>query len=125
MLSSINCLCTVYAAEMGVKPEQVELEIGKQFYRFVKFFNIAPQKPLQADALDFDSEIISPIIVQGYRDARAVIQHFLEYEFRVPRALRGTSSVWPWSVRKEIFTLPDGKIRPQKLYHGSTQMTLI
>ncbi len=31
MLSSINRLCTVYAAEMGVKPEQVELEIGKQY----------------------------------------------------------------------------------------------
>ncbi|HZD07557.1 MAG TPA: patatin-like phospholipase family protein, partial [Candidatus Limnocylindrales bacterium] len=84
MLSSINRLCTVYAAEMGVKPEQLELEIGKQFYRFVKFFNIAPQKPLQADALDFDSEIISPIIVQGYRDARSVIQNFLEYESSRP-----------------------------------------
>ena len=80
MLSSINRLCTVYAAEMGVKPEQVELEIGKQYYRFVKFFNIAPHKPLPADALDFDSEIVSPIIVQGYRDARAVLQHFLDYE---------------------------------------------
>jgi predicted acylesterase/phospholipase RssA len=84
MLSSINRLCTVYAAEMGVKPEQLELEIGKQFYRFVKFFNIAPQKPLQADALDFDSEIISPIIVQGYRDTRSVIQNFLEYECSRP-----------------------------------------
>lgn len=84
MLSSFNRLCTVYAAEMGVKPEQVELEIGKQFYRFVKFFNIAPQKPLAADALDFESEIISPIIVQGYRDARAVIQSFLEYECSRP-----------------------------------------
>jgi predicted acylesterase/phospholipase RssA len=84
MLSSINRLCTVYAAEMGVKPEQLELEIGKQYYRFVKFFNIAPHKPLAADALDFDSEIVSPIIVQGYRDARAVLQHFLEYEASRP-----------------------------------------
>lgn len=84
MLSSINRLCTVYAAEMGVKPEQVELEIGKQYYRFVKFFNIAPHKPLPAGALDFDSEIVSPIIVQGYRDARAVLQHFLEYEASRP-----------------------------------------
>jgi len=84
MLSSINRLCTVYAAELGVKPEQLELEIGKQHYRFVKFFDIAPQKPLLADALDFDSEIVSPIIVQGYRDARSVIQHFLEYEASRP-----------------------------------------
>jgi predicted acylesterase/phospholipase RssA len=84
MLSSINRLCTVYAAEMGVRPEQVELEIGKQYYRFVKFFNIAPQKPLPADALDFDSEIVSPIILQGYRDARAVIHNFLAYEMSRP-----------------------------------------
>jgi predicted acylesterase/phospholipase RssA len=84
MLSSINRLCTVYAAEMGVKPEQVELEIGKQYYRFVKFFNIAPEKPLPAAALDFDSEIVSPIILQGYRDARAVIHNFLAYEMSRP-----------------------------------------
>jgi hypothetical protein len=84
MLSNINRLCTIYAAEMGVKPEQLELEIGRQRYRFVKFFNIAPEKPLPADALDFDSEIVSPIIVQGYRDAGAVIQQFLDYEISCP-----------------------------------------
>jgi predicted acylesterase/phospholipase RssA len=84
MLSNINRLCTIYATEMGVKPEQLELEIGRQRYRFVKFFNIAPEKPLPADALDFDSEIISPIIVQGYRDAGGVIQQFLEYEISCP-----------------------------------------
>ncbi|HWS17255.1 MAG TPA: patatin-like phospholipase family protein, partial [Candidatus Elarobacter sp.] len=84
MLTNINRLCAIYAAEMGVKPEQLELEIGKQHYRFVKFFNIAPEKPLPAAALDFDSEIISPIIVQGYRDARSVIRNFLEYESSRP-----------------------------------------
>jgi predicted acylesterase/phospholipase RssA len=84
MLSNINRLCTIYATEMGVKPEQLELEIGRQHYRFVKFFNIAPEKPLPADALDFDSEIVSPIIVQGYRDAGAVIQQFLDYEISCP-----------------------------------------
>jgi predicted acylesterase/phospholipase RssA len=84
MLTNINRLCTIYAAEMGVKPEQLELEIGKQHYRFVKFFNIAPEKPLPAAALDFDSQIISPIIIQGYRDARSVIEQFLEYEASRP-----------------------------------------
>ena len=84
MLSNINRLCAIYASEMGVKPEQLELEIGRQHYRFVKFFNIAPERPLAADALDFDSEIISPIIVQGYRDAGAVIQQFLDYEISCP-----------------------------------------
>jgi predicted acylesterase/phospholipase RssA len=84
LLSNINRLCSIYASEMGVKPEQLELEVGKQRYRFVKFFNIAPKKPLLAAALDFDSEIVSPIIVQGYRDAGAVIQQFLEYEASCP-----------------------------------------
>ena len=84
MLTNINRLCGIYAAEMGVKPEQLELEIGKQHYRYVKFFNIAPQQPLPAAALDFDSEIISPVIVQGYRDARSVIANFLEYEASRP-----------------------------------------
>jgi predicted acylesterase/phospholipase RssA len=84
LLTNINRLCSIYAGEMGVKPEQLELEIGKQRYRFVKFFNIAPEKPLEAAALDFDSEIVSPIIVQGYRDARKVIHEFLEYEMSCP-----------------------------------------
>ncbi len=84
LLNNINRLCSAYAAEMGVKPEQLELEIGKQRYRFVKSFNIAPEKPLPAASLDFDSEIIAPIIVQGYRDARKVIQDFLEYEAACP-----------------------------------------
>ena len=84
MLSNINRLCTTYALEMGVKPEELELEIGRQRYRYVKFFNIAPEKPLAAAALDFDSEIVSPIILQGYRDAGKVIQQFLEYEIARP-----------------------------------------
>ncbi len=84
LLSNINRLCALYATEMGVKPEQLELEVGKQRYRFVKFFNIAPQNPLPAAALDFDAEIISPIILQGYRDAGRTIQMFLEYEASRP-----------------------------------------
>ncbi len=86
MLSSINRLCTVYAAEMGVLPEELELEIGKQRYRYMKFFNIAPENPLPAGALDFDSEIVCPVIVQGYRDACKVIEDFLEYERSRPTA---------------------------------------
>src|SRR6476469_3166931 len=33
LLSNINRLCSLYAHDMGVKPEQLELEIGKQRYR--------------------------------------------------------------------------------------------
>jgi predicted acylesterase/phospholipase RssA len=84
MLTNVNRLCTLYAAEMGVKPEQIELEIGKSTYRYVKFFNVAPEKPLPAGALDFDAEIVRPVIVQGYRDACKVIQDFLEYEMTRP-----------------------------------------
>ncbi|HLY91697.1 MAG TPA: patatin-like phospholipase family protein [Candidatus Angelobacter sp.] len=84
MLTNVNRLCTMYAAEMGVKPEQIELEIGKQHYRYVQFFNIAPEKPLPAGALDFDSEIVRPVIVQGYRDAWKVIEDYLDYEAARP-----------------------------------------
>jgi hypothetical protein len=84
MLTNVNRLCTIYAAEMGVKPEQIELEIGKSTYRYVKFFNVAPEKPLPAGALDFDAEIVRPVIVQGYRDACKVIQDFFEYEIACP-----------------------------------------
>jgi hypothetical protein len=84
LLSNINRLCSLYATELGVKPEQLELEIGKQHYRFVKSFNIAPKKPLPAMALDFDGEIVGPVIVQGYRDASQVIQEFWKYELTCP-----------------------------------------
>ena len=117
MLSSINRLCTVYAAELGVKPEQVELEIGKQYYRFVKFFNIAPQKPLLANALDFDSEIVCPIIVQGYRDARAVIQDYLAYECSRPaRDSRQIRAPGRRASRRKFSRHRTVKLEPQNLY---------
>jgi predicted acylesterase/phospholipase RssA len=84
MLNNINELCSAYAGELGVKPEQLELEIGAQHYRYAKSFTIAPEKPLPALALDFDGEIIGPVIVQGYRDAMPVIQQFLGYELKRP-----------------------------------------
>jgi hypothetical protein len=86
MLTSINRLCTIYAAEIGVQPEQLELEIGKQRYRYMKFFNIAPEHPLPAGTLDFDAEIVSPVIMQGYRDGCKVVEEFLEYELTRPAA---------------------------------------
>jgi predicted acylesterase/phospholipase RssA len=86
MLTSINRLCTIYAAEIGVRPEQLELEIGKQRYRYMKFFNIAPEQPLPAGTLDFDAEIVSPVIMQGYRDGCKVIEEYLDYELTRPAA---------------------------------------
>lgn len=83
-LANVNNLCSAYAAEIGVKPEQLELEIGEQHYRYVKSFNIAPRNPLPALSLDFDGDIIGPVIVQGYKDAIPVILQFLEYEATCP-----------------------------------------
>jgi hypothetical protein len=83
-LTNVNNLCSAYAAEIGVKPEQLELEVGEQRYRYVKSFSIAPKAPLPALALDFDGEIIGPVIVQGYKDAIPVIQQFREYEATCP-----------------------------------------
>jgi hypothetical protein len=88
MLNNINALCSAYAKELGVKPEQLELEVGQQHYRYVKAFNIAPKNPLPALTLDFDGEIIAPVIVQGYKDATKVILEFLEYEVARPRESR-------------------------------------
>ena len=80
LLSNFNRLCSLYAADLGVRPEQLELEIGSQRYRYVKAFHVAPKEPLPASALDFDGEIIGPVIVQGYKDATKVIGEFLAYE---------------------------------------------
>jgi predicted acylesterase/phospholipase RssA len=89
LLNNINRLCSIYAAELGVRPEQLELEIGRQHYRYVKAFNIAPEQPLPAMTLDFDGEIIAPVIVQGYKDSTRVIREFLQYESnRPPRESR-------------------------------------
>jgi predicted acylesterase/phospholipase RssA len=89
LLNNFNRLCSVYAADLGVRPEQLELEIGTQHYRYVKAFNIAPKCPLHASALDFDGNITGPIILQGYKDAMDVIAEFLEYEAaRPPRESR-------------------------------------
>jgi predicted acylesterase/phospholipase RssA len=80
LLSNVNRLCSAYASELGVRPEQLELEVGQQRYRYVQSFTIAPEAPLPALALDFDGEIIAPIVVQGYKDAGRVIQDFFAYE---------------------------------------------
>lgn len=84
LLNNFNRLCLAYAHELGVKPEQLELEIGRQRYRYVKSFAIAPEKPLPAAQLDFDGEVLGPLIVQGYQDATKVLREFLDYEANRP-----------------------------------------
>ncbi len=84
LLSHFNRLCSLYAADLGVRPEQLELEIGSQRYRYVKAFHVAPKEALPASSLDFDGQIIGPVIVQGYKDATKVIADFLAYELARP-----------------------------------------
>jgi predicted acylesterase/phospholipase RssA len=84
MLENVNHLCAIYAADLGVQPEQLELQMGTQRYRYIKSFNIAPEKPLPAMALDFDGETLRPVILQGYRDATKVLLEFLDYEATRP-----------------------------------------
>jgi len=83
-LDRVNNLCETYAAEIGVRPEQVQLEIGAQSVRYVKAFPVCPSKPLAATALDFDGEITTPMIVQGYRDATVSVKEFFKYESERP-----------------------------------------
>lgn len=89
LLNNFNRLCSVYARELGVRPEQLELEIGRQRYRYVKAFTIAPEKTLPLDQLDFEGELIGPVIIQGYKDATRIVREFLQYESaRPPRESR-------------------------------------
>jgi predicted acylesterase/phospholipase RssA len=89
LLNNFNRLCSVYARELGVRAEQLEMEIGRQRYRYVKAFTIAPEKSLPVDQLEFDGELLGPVIVQGYRDATRVLKEFLAYEAaRPPRDSR-------------------------------------
>jgi len=83
-LDRVNKLCETYAAELGVRPEQVQLEVGANSFRYVKAFPVCPSKPLAATALDFDGEITTPMIVQGYKDAMATVRQFFEYEAKRP-----------------------------------------
>jgi predicted acylesterase/phospholipase RssA len=83
-LDRVNKLCETYAAELGVRPEQVQLEVGANSFRYVKAFPVCPSKPLAATALDFDGEITTPMIVQGYKDATAAVRQFFEYEAKRP-----------------------------------------
>jgi len=84
LLNNFNRLCCIYAEELGVRPEQLELQIGEQHYRYVKPFSIAPEQPLPVTVLDFDAELLAPVIVQGYRDATRVLKEFLAYEAARP-----------------------------------------
>ena len=74
---------------IGVRPEEVEIDMGTRRFRYLRIFTIRPDAPLAGTALDFSGETIGPDLLHGYRDACAQIENFLAYaqqaKFRRPR----------------------------------------
>ncbi len=96
ILSNVNAACEQAAAERGLRPEEVELDLGTRHYRWVKNFTISPAKPLGGTVLDFGGTTTGPAVLQGYRDACFQIENFLAFapqaRFGRPRrVLRYTS----------------------------------
>lgn len=79
ILSGVNALCTFHATEVGLRPEQVELDVGTRRYRYLQSFTIAPERSLEATVLDFNGEITVPALLQGYRDALRELRDFEKY----------------------------------------------
>jgi patatin-like phospholipase len=84
MVDRVNDMCSLYAKELGVLPEQVQLEVGGQTLRYVKAIAVAPERPVPVNALDFDGNSSTPMIVQGYRDGTRAVAEFIEYEAKRP-----------------------------------------
>jgi hypothetical protein len=87
MLNNVNSTCANYAAEIGVRPEQVRLHVGDRCYRYLKAFTIAPSEDLGATVLDFDGQLVAPAILQGYRDGARGIRAFAAYIAELPAAM--------------------------------------
>jgi predicted acylesterase/phospholipase RssA len=86
LLGRINSMCEAYAAGLKLRPEQVQVEIGPFSYKFVKAFTICPQAPLDVTALDFEGDLTSPAILQGYRDGGRAVLEFADYAAGLPAA---------------------------------------
>jgi predicted acylesterase/phospholipase RssA len=79
LLETVNQICEDQATKMGIRPEQVKLEIASRTYRYLKTFTVRPEAALQATLLDFDGKIVRPAIEQGYRDGVKAVQEFRRY----------------------------------------------
>lgn len=91
ILTGVNAVCERAAAELSIRPEEVEVDLGTRRYRYVKAFTICPATPVAGTVLDFGAEATGLAILQGYRDACAQIETFLAYarqsRFGQPRRL--------------------------------------
>ncbi|UPT75446.1 MAG: patatin-like phospholipase family protein [Elusimicrobiota bacterium] len=84
ILVAMNGLCERFAAELGVRPEQVLIDLGNRSYRYLKLFTLRPSAPLGLGKLDFDGRGLGPAIVQGYADGCKSVLAFLEYAVQAP-----------------------------------------
>jgi len=62
VLINVNAMCERAAAELGLGPEEIEIDLGTRHYRFVKAFTIQPDAPLGGTVLDFGGEMTAPSI---------------------------------------------------------------
>lgn len=79
ILNNVNAACEKAAADRGLEPEEVEIDMGTRRYRWVKCLTICPATALEGTVLDFSEETTGPAILQGYLDACVQIENFLAY----------------------------------------------
>ena len=95
--ANLNAACERAAEELGLRPEEVEISLGRRRYRYVKAISICPPETLPGAALDFSPVMTQSAILQGYRDACGQLAGFLAYareaKFRHPRR------VLEWGLR--------------------------
>jgi hypothetical protein len=84
LLETVNQICENQATKMGIRPEQVQLEIAGRNYRYLKAITIRPEVPVKATLLDFDGKIVRPAIEQGYKDGVNAVHEFRRYVADAP-----------------------------------------
>jgi hypothetical protein len=67
-----------------LRPEQVEVHLLEQQYRYIKAISVCPTQPLAGTALDFDSRLTIPAIIEGYRDGARAALEFAAYAAGLP-----------------------------------------
>jgi hypothetical protein len=79
ILQNINRICERLAARFDLRPEEVEVDLGIQRFRYVPVFTIHPHAPLPGSVMEFGGEGTARAILEGYRDAALQIAAFLDY----------------------------------------------
>jgi hypothetical protein len=87
ILNSVNAQCAQFAEELGLRPEQVCVNVGSHRYRYLKPILVEPSAELSATVLDFDGQITAPAMLTGYRDGVRAVREFAEYVQQLPSDL--------------------------------------